>query len=793
VRRALDEARSIVLSAPPGAGKSTALPAALMRASAGRIYVTQPRRLAARLLARRVSSQIGDRLGGLVGYAVRADRRSGDGTRLLYVTEGLLLRRLIGGWNPDERDLVILDEFHERSIDADLLLGILRNRGVRVMIASATIDVSTLAETLEAAPIAVDGRLHPVAIEHLRAPTGATPWESTVTAIRSARERIDPSGDILVFMPGRREIEETVRACRSAFGDLEVRPLHGGVPAKEQDAAIREDGPRRIVVSTNIAETSITIPRVTTVVDAGLARVPRYDVERDVSRLSTEPVDRAGAVQRAGRAGRVRPGVCLRLYTEADFLRRADHLDPATSRSDLSDAFLRLHVAGVRPAEFPWLDPPSESAQIRAAATLVAIGAVADDEITPLGRDLGRWPLAPRSARFLVTALAAGGGELAVACAAILETPEAGFSCDLKALLEPDDPPSDLIARARMVLAAGRERRGLGDVVALFEDLRRRAGASDRGVAEAILEGLLAAYGDRIAFRRSPQRDSCVLPGCRNVVLERTSIVERDGFLVCPHVRGVEDRGEGRTIVGCATLIDSTHALARLGDRWSVRDECRFDPGKERVEVVRIRRFDGEIVDETSGPVDAEHRRDASEEMLRAVEAVSVDLPGWESDVARFLDRMARVERWFPDRGLEILDDEDLAVLRAEIVGSAHRVGDLPSPARTLETVRNALAWGDLQFIDRAAPERIDLAGGRTARVAWNKGEPPRVSARISDLIGLEATPTVGLGRVPVVLEILAPNRRPVQVTDDLEGFWERTYPGLRKELRRRYPKHPWP
>ncbi len=795
VRAAIEHGLITVLTAPPGSGKSTALPAALLETSTGRIFVTQPRRLAARLLARRVSSQCGERVGGRVGYAVRADRCEGDRTRLLYVTEGLLLRRLIGGWTPAAEDLVVLDEFHERSIDADLLLGILRDRGVRILIASATIDACALAESLEAEPVSVDGRLHPVEIEYRRAPSASPPWDLAITALRDAGDRMDDRGDILVFMPGRREIDETVRACRRAFTGMDVLPLHGGLSAKEQDAALREDGPRRVVVATNIAETSITIPRVTTVVDGGLARVPRYDVERDVARLATEPVDRAGADQRAGRAGRVRPGRCLRLYTESDYRRRPAQLEPATSRSDLSDAFLRLRLAGLNPEEFPWIDPPPDAARSRADAVLRLIGAIDVDGLTPLGRTLGGLPLSPRTSRFLVAAHAAGGGDLASACAAVLESGDVTFPAGIARSLQAGDPRSDLVARGRTILDAptGRDGRGLGDVVALFKDLRRRSRSVGEGVAAGVVEGLLAAYPDRIAYRRSAERDSCVLPGRRNVVLERSSIVDVPGFLVCPVIRGVEDRGEGKTIVGSATPLDLEPTLERLGDRWCEDATCRYDPEKGRVEVVHTRVFDTELVDERTVPVDRDRRRQASEAMLAAVEAGQIPIPGWEDDVASFLDRMRRVVDWFPERGMRTLDAEDLAVLRAEIVGAAYRTTDLPGPARVLEMVRHALDWNDLEFIDRAAPDRLPLAGGRTAKVEWTIDEPPRVRARIGDLIGLERTPSVALGRVPVVLEILAPNRRPVQITDDLPGFWKRTYPTLRKELRRRYPKHPWP
>ncbi|MEE2971530.1 MAG: helicase-related protein, partial [Planctomycetota bacterium] len=395
---------SAVVTAPPGTGKSTAMPCGLLDRLRGRLFVTQPRRLAARMLASRSAGLRGTRIGEDVGYAVRGERRSSRSTRLLYLTEGLLLRRLlVGDGGPDPDDVVILDEFHERSIDADLLLGVLRDRGVRVVVASATLDAALVSESLEAPMLSVESRLHPVDVIHRKAPSGDPPWDLAAEALaRLLEEAPDDEGDVLVFMPGRREIDRTIEACRRIGRGLDLRPLHGGLTAREQDLAVSPHGPRRVVVATNIAETSLTIPRVTTVVDSGLARVDRFDPGRDLAGLVTEPIDRASAEQRTGRAGRVGPGRCVRLYTESEFRRRTPERTPATARADLADAFLRLHAAGLDPRTFPWIQSPPPESVDHARRTLESIGAVSGGRPTAVGRRMAMLPIPPRVARFLL-------------------------------------------------------------------------------------------------------------------------------------------------------------------------------------------------------------------------------------------------------------------------------------------------------------------------------------------------------------------------------------------------------
>ncbi len=803
VAEALRRGRSVVVSAPPGTGKSTALPSSLLDRVDGRIIVTQPRRLAARMLAARVSSLRGESPGGLVGHAVRGDRCESSRTRLTYVTEGLLLRRLLAGDGPGPEDVVVLDEFHERSIEADLLFGFLRARGARFVVASATLDVELVADALDAASFEVAAPLHPVTIEHRRAPSADPPWElAAEVVVRVLAEDAD-DGDVLVFMPGRREIDRTIEACRRVARGVEIVPLHGGLNVRDQDRAVAERGPRRVVVATNVAETSITIPRVTTVIDSGLARIADFDPGRDLPTLATGPIDRASAVQRAGRAGRVRPGRCIRLYTESEFARRPAHRTPSTARADLAEAFLAIHAAGLRPETFLWIDDPPVEAAAHATSTLCSIGAVdAAGEITATGRRLVDLPLPPRVARFVIDAVAEGGGRLATACAAVLAEREIAPSMSagrLASMLAPGDPASDLVARARLVLATGSAPAGAeASVLASARDVSRelasRLGvARDAGRAEAIGPALLAAFPDRVAFRRDPERDACAFPGRRHAVLDRGSLVRRACFLVAGEIRGLENRGEGTTVLSLATEIDEVTASRLLGDRITESHRFEFDVERGLVERVDVRLLDDVEIETGRSPVTPADRPAAAEVLLELVERGEVALPGWDDTVEEFIERVRRVAAWCPERGLPRFDDEELAVVRAEIVGSRHRLSDLPDPAATLEIVRSALDWDDARLVDELAPTRIPLPGGRSMRVAWRPGEPPRGRARIGDLIGVESTPTVGRGRVPVVLEILAPNQRPVQITDDLSGFWKRTYPELRKELRRRYPKHPWP
>ena len=791
--------RSVVLVAPPGAGKSTLVPPGMLDGLQTPVLVSQPRRIAARMLARRVATLRNSSLGGEVGFATRHERKSSDATRLLFLTEGLLLRRLfLSSDSPD--GLVILDEFHERSVEADLLLGLLRSRGEPFVLMSATIDAERIADAIDGEVVEVDGRLHPIRIDHLRAPPGDPPWELARRSLVDVLEQ-DDEGDVLVFMPGRFEIDRTVEVCRGVAPGLDVLPLHGDLSADAQDRAVQPGPRRKVIVATNIAETSITIEGVTTVIDSGLSRTARYDRVRELDRLETTPIDQSSAVQRAGRAGRVRPGRCVRLYTASDCHARPAHRLPALQREDLAGPFLQLHAAGSDPNHFPWLDaPPKESAD-HASSTLRAIGAVTDEGITREGRAIAAMPLPPRIGRFLCHAMGGRDRELAAACAAVLAERDFASrlgSDELVDCLEADDPRSDLVARARLVMTSGGKARGL-DQRALREVMRsakalQRHGATleNRTGNGGIAEALLAAFPDRVAFRRDRDRDATVLPGRRNAVMDNRSIARGEGFLVAAEIRGLENRGQGRTVLSLATMIAQDLVEEELGDRIARNITLSFNPERAAVERMMEVTFDGVPIREERGQPRQEDRADASEILRKAVEAGEVEIPGWDDSVERWIERARCVSDWFPERSLPGYENDELAVVQAEVLGSAVRMAQVQRNA-VGEIVRNAMDWDDRRFVEKMAPERIPLPRGRDLRVSYRRGEPPRGRARIQDLIGLENTPVVAGGRIRVLLEILAPNQRPVQVTEDLASFWARTYPDLKKELRRRYPRHEWP
>ena len=798
---ALRGRRPVVLVAPPGAGKSTAVPPAIRDALDCPVLVSQPRRMACRLLARRVAAMRGGELGEEVGYATRHERKIGRATRLQFVTEGLLLRRMLAGEVRDD-ELVVLDEFHERSIEADLLVGLLQRRGGPFVVMSATIDADRIAQAIGGEVVVVDGRLHPIEVEHLRAPPGDPPWQLARQALErvvSDRER----GDILVFMPGRREIDRTIEACRGVGGNLEFLPLHGELPPQAQDRAVERSDRRKVIVSTNIAETSITIEGVTWVIDSGLARVALHDSARELDRLETTAIDQASAVQRSGRAGRIRPGRCLRLFTEQDFASRPAHRAPAIVRDDLAGSFLQLLAAGHDPVEFPWLDPPPPSALASAMSTLEAIGAVEDGAITPAGTAIARMPLPPRVGRFLLEATRQVGPELAAACAAVMG--ERDFASRMSAeelveQLQPGDPMSDLVARARLIVDSGTrssppgvDRAALREACRVADQLRRHAPTVGRADgADGIARALLAAFPDRVAYRRDRERDACVLPGRRNAVLDRRSVVSGTGFVVAASLRGMENIGQGRTVLGLVTSIPDAVAEESLGSRIDHADTLAFNPERNAVERLTLSRFDGNEIGRTTARPRPEDATDAAELLRSTIESEGLEIPGWDEGVEHWITRVRCVAEWCPERSLPVYDEDDLAVVRAEVLGGATRLSEVRRDA-VGEIVRNALQWDDRRFVERMAPERIDLPGGGGLRIEYRTGDPPCGRARIQQLFGLDSTPTVAGGRIPVVLEILAPNQRPVQRTDDLESFWSRTYPELRKELRRRYPKHQWP
>lgn len=824
---------ALVLTAPTGSGKTTQVPQMLLRAGVeGRILVLQPRRLAARLVAHRVAAELGGQVGDLVGFQTRHERHVSSATRILFLTEGLFLRQLLA--DPQLRGVgaVVLDEFHERSVAADLSLGLCRQLragsrpDLRLIVMSATLDAGNIAAYLSCPSVIAEGRTFEVSVAYDEMAASTPVWERAAGALRGWLDA-HGKGDVLLFLPGNHEIRRTVESCQRRLcatdGPVVVLPLHGSLPPAQQDRAVQPVAGRKVIVSTNVAQTSITIDGIGCVIDSGLARVHRYDPSRAVNALLVEQISLASAQQRAGRAGRTAPGHCIRLWPRAEAHARPERDTPEIHRVDLSEAILQLLALGVDADDFPWLDPPPPARLAQARALLRDLGAIhADGALSAEGRAMVDVPAHPRLARMLLEASRRGVGRRAAVWAALIaERDICRRPLASRYRTPPDhDWPSDVSVRERAFVEA---RRALFDVdrcadlglhVGACRDVDRAArqysaivdrlaaggvtlqpeSAASAASADAELARcLLVGYADHVALRRDLDQRTCEMEGRRRVVLDRDTAVGDAPVLVVVEVREVEaPRTEGggvHTVVSLATAVEPAWIQRLLPERVESRVELFWDEREAAVIEVEALYF-GALALQPVRRVPRD-RAAAAQLLIARLITGALRFDSWNEAAEAWLARVRCVAAWFPERHLLAYDSDDLAVVYGEIVGEATRWSAVRR-APVLDHLRGAMSWSDQQFVEQMAPERIRLPGGHRMKIAYNPGQPPRGRARIQELYGLTTTPQVADGRASVLLEILAPNSRPAQVTDDLQGFWERTYPELRKELARRYPKHEW-
>ncbi len=728
---------SVIVVAPPGAGKTTRVPPALL--DDGPVLVLQPRRVAARSIARRIAEERGWTVGEEVGWQVRFERRFSTSTRLLIATEGILTARfqsdpLLSGFRT-----VVLDEFHERTIHADLGLAFAREArrvraDLRIVVMSATLDTGPVAAYLDGAPVVeVDARPHPVSIEH-RAGAGA------VEAVLDVLSR--PGGHVLVFLPGAPEIRRAETELQRRLplrSDVRILPLHGMLDAEFQEAALAPFDGRKVVLATNIAETSLTIEGVTDVIDTGLHRVPRRDVATGIDRLETERISRDSAAQRAGRAGRTGPGRCVRLWDPRDEMRA--RRESEIERIDLAPPLLDVLAWGGDPRTFPWFEPPPTWALEESLSLLERLGAIADGALTPLGRTLRRLPLHPRLGRVLLAA--EDREEAACALAAFAE----GW-------VPPGDPVTtdcDLLSRAGRIGEAPRRVRRAAD------ELKRLA--RERGESLPFRRALLLGFPDRVAKRREPGSPRLLLASGTGAVLGRESGVREGEFVLALDLAGASRDPRAEAIVRAASRIEPEWLAP---DSESVRHRLEG----EIVRAERVCRYGAIVL--ASAPV-APDLEEASRILAEVLLARGLD-----ADSRTFLRRLRFA-------GLEV--DVEAAV-RAACAG------------RTSCTAFSLADWVPPHLrrdVDRLAPAHLRVPSGRSVPLDYREDGSVVAAVKLQELFGLADTPRLGSRGVPVVFELLAPNGRPVQTTRDLRSFWERTYPEVRKELRGRYPKHPWP
>ena len=830
----------LILQAPTGSGKSTQVPQMLLDAGLlgehRRVVVLQPRRLAARMLATRVARERGVHLGREVGYTIRFDNQSGRDTRIQFVTEGILLRQMLG--DPELRSIgaILFDEFHERHLYGDLTLARALDLqesarpDLRLVVMSATLDTGLLARHLgpEAAVLTSAGRTFPVDVDYLpmRLAGKKPAWEMAADELERLGPEI-PVGDALVFMPGAYEISRTIqeiRSRRTLDRSWIARPLHGELPPAEQDAALApstEHGRRKVVVATNVAETSLTIEGVRIVIDSGLARIARFDPFRGINTLLIEKISRASAEQRAGRAGRTAPGFCMRLWPQDDHLHRAAQETPEIKRLDLAEVVLTLKAAGVADVRaFRWLEAPEARALERAERLLESLGATEPGPagaITPLGRRMLAFPVHPRYARLLLEADAHGDVADAARIAALtqgkslLVRPIDSYTEDQRENALGREKDSDFLlllralrfaeandfdpGRLRHVGIHAQNSRTAAELATQFLRLAREQGLS---VAEgktdpaALRRCILAAFSDQLARRLDTGTLRCALVGGRRGVLARETAPQDAPLLVAAEVREVEGRDrELNTLLTLATAVEESWLRELFPRDFSDEETVEWDAAQKRVLGRRRRKFRDLVIAEK---MSEDPPREAAAALLaREIHAGRLRLEGLEDGVVeQWTARLNSLEKWMPELELPPLGEDDrLALLEQLCLGAWtwNQVRDRSEAG----VFRSWLSSAQQGWLDEHAPERLELPGGRARKLRYTPdGAPPVLAARIQELYGVEAGLFVAARRVPVTIEILAPNQRPIQVTRDLANFWREQYPKVKAELQRRYPRHEW-
>ena len=815
LRLALENRDEAVLEAPPGAGKTTRVPLALLNEpwlGGQTILMLEPRRLAARAAAERLASELGEKVGETVGYRIRLESKVGPGTRIEVVTEGILTRRLQSDPALEGVGLVIFDEFHLRNLDADLALALTLNgrelfrddAPLKVLLMSATLEGERLSRLLDDAPIVTsEGRMYPV----------TTLWSKPLQPGEFIEPRVigacldalaEQSGSVLVFLPGQAEIrrvaaglQDSLDASPSLQRDVLLCPLHGELDLNQQRAAIdpAPPGKRKVVLATNIAETSITIDGVRVVIDAGLERVPRFDPRSGMTRLDTQRISKASATQRAGRAGRLEPGVCYRLWSEAQHDQMAGFSAPEIQQADLTGLALQLARWGVRPSELKWLDSPPSAAYAQACDLLRRLGALQPDgQLTRHGQAMAELPSHPRIAHLLLR-----GHELGLTQTA----------CDIAALLGERDIQrgggADLHSRLAIMSGEQRAQRGEQGGAQRAKQLSRQYRAFLRGSASQPVAdpdhprwvgALLAlAYPDRVAQQRRAGGADYRLANGRAAMFTESDALMKHAWLVVADLGSRQGQREERIYL--AAELDEALFDTVLKEQVSQVDELDWDDREGVLRAERQRRV-GELV-LSSAPLanlDDEARVQALTHYVRrkglALLPWTPELRQWQArvELMRVLDEEAGVASEWPDLRDEVLL-ESLEVWLGPYVGSVTRLShfgqlDLSS------ILRNLLPWPLPQQLEAQAPQTLSVPSGSNIRIDYSE-RPPVLAVRLQELFGQADTPRIANGRQVLKLHLLSPARRPVQVTQDLANFWKSTYGEVKKDLKGRYPKHFWP
>ncbi len=816
----------LVLQAPTGSGKSTQVPQIVLDhglAGDGEIVVLQPRRLATRMLAARVAQERSGRLGDEVGYQIRLDRVCSAKTRIRFVTEGILLRQMLSDPRLPGINVIVFDEFHERHLYGDITLARaldLQEKfrpDLKLIVMSATLDAGALQKYLTPCELLTSrGRTFPVDYEYLQKSLGDAPvWEAAADEFEQLARQSE--GDVLVFMPGSYEIQRTIQAIKNtrAGGQCLVLPLHGELPPADQDAAVAQYERRKVIVSTNVAETSLTIDGVRLVIDSGLAKIARFDPYRGINTLLVERISRASADQRAGRAGRTAPGRCLRLWTEREHHDRAAQELPEVKRLDLAEVVLTLKASGVEDvAAFRWLEAPDARGLERALSLLTDLGALdGTGQITPLGRRMLAFPAHPRYARMLLAAHDLGCVRAAALIAALTQGRNLLRRAEGKQMEQAredqlgESGESDFFTLIRAHRFA--EQRNFNpqacwplginalaarDAATLAEQFVRIA--KDEGLdtqpreasGEALQRCVLAGFPDMVAMRLDQGTLRCALVHGRKGVLARESVVTAP-LLVASEVREVAIRGEVETLLTLGTAIREEWLRELFPESFRETTDVFFDATLRRVVAKRQTRFHDLVLH--AEQTDKVPHEEAAALLAREVEAGRCPLKNWDNAVDQWILRLNQLVEWYPEFELPQLGEDDRRMLVEQICFGATSYKDIKERA-VWPTVKSWLSDAQQDLLEKYAPERLELPNGRKAKIIYDAKAAPTIATRIQDLYGVTGELRIAGNRIPLVIQVLAPNHRPIQITQNLATFWKESYPKIKQELQRKYPRHEW-
>ncbi len=823
--------RRLILSAPTGSGKSTQVPQMLLRHDFlrdGQVVILQPRRLATRLLAARVAQELGVQLGQEVGYQIRFENVTSAKTKIRFVTEGVLLRQMIEDPKLRGVSTLIFDEFHERHLYGDITLARAldlqeqHRADLNLIVMSATLNAGELENYLKpCATLSSEGRVYPVEFEYAAQPgyNDKRPvWEQAADAFSNYVAN-GGEGDVLIFMPGGFEISQTIETIRNVpeSRGFILLPLHGELEPRLQDAAVARYDKRKVVVSTNVAETSLTIDGVRLVIDSGLARMARYDANRGINTLLIEKISQSSADQRAGRAGRTAPGVCMRLWSREEHSHRAPQELPEIKRLDLAEVVLTLKAAGVDDLrKFRWLEKPDEISLTHAEELLHDLGALdKNNSITPVGRKMLAFPLHPRYSRMLLAAQEYNCVYQAALVAALTQGRDLLLrnvdktTADAREDLLGEKASSDfwILMRAWQYAANNQFRldacrklgihavtaRQVGPLLEQFLRIAEKEGldAKPREVKdEALQKCILIGFSDRVARRVDQGTLRCDLVHNRRGVLARESVVGKSELFVVAEIREVQQRdNEVNTILSLATAIEADWLRELFPEDLESDLRVQFDSTQKRVVAAELVKFRGLALSAKRvepPPTDAAARILADE-----ILAERLSLPNWNHEVEQWLARLNFLCANCPELQLPPFTDDDKKHVIEQLCHGAVSYKEIKE-REVKPVVMSWLSPSQRELLDKHAPERLKLPNERTPKVNYETGKSPFISLRIQELYDVNQTPKIAMGKIPVTVHILTPGMKPIQVTQDMANFWREHYPKIKSELQRKYPKHFW-